>query len=335
MSALEDLLHESASEIAFVCVELAGNAAGGQVVSRAELARIAELLRPREIPFVLDATRILENALWVRHSEGNGEDLWSVARDLLGFADLVTASLTKDFGVHLGGILAVNDAELHSHLQDSISTGGSGLSPREHRLLARALADRAWIEESVVQRVSQVEALWQNLRDAGVPVADFPASDLASVRGGTHCVLLDTGQLPAVADGPQPIASLLAHLFAQTGIRAGTHSAGLPKPGALGRMIRLAIPLGLEEQDLQEITSRLVDLLRASSPIPPLELVHRPPGFFGEAKAVYAPLGKPKTPTPSAEDRTRSPAFLQASSPVRRESRAPIQNETGPIAIVG
>ncbi|MCB1034666.1 MAG: polyketide synthase dehydratase domain-containing protein, partial [Acidobacteria bacterium] len=317
LEALRRRLEEGAGEVAFVLIELAGNAAGGLPVSRQHLEAVAGLLKPQGIPLVLDATRVLENALLVEERDpGAAGDLWRTAGELLSPADILTASLTKDFGVNVGGLIGLNDTKLYQRLKDAVSTGGSGLNPRDHRILARAVSDRETVEELVRKRVEQVERLWRGLRLAGLPVAGAP---------GTHCVLLDSGRLPVLAGLEHPVPSLLAHLFRHAGIRAGAHSAGLAKNRGLNRMVRLAVPLGFSDTQLAEVIERLPALLDGRLPVEPLRLVDRPPGFFGESKAVYAPASGAvlQIPLDPPFPKGDAPAWPSGTLPVASGREAP------------
>ncbi|MEM7587478.1 MAG: SDR family NAD(P)-dependent oxidoreductase, partial [Acidobacteriota bacterium] len=296
---------------------------------------VRELLSPHGIPLVLDATRLLENALWVQRYEQTdraGGDLWETARQLASTADIITASLTKDFAVNVGGVIALSDDDLNARLRDAISTGGSGLNRRDLKLMARAVSDREEAADRVAQRVAQVARLSQRLRAGGLPVAG-PA--------GTHCVLLDSSLWPGL-QGEAAEASLVAHIFRQTGIRAARHSSGLRRDTPLGRMIRLAVPLGLGDQALEAIGDRLIRLWQSAQPVPALEVVRRPPGFFGETKTVYRSTSQSmsmSTATAISADREAvAPAVPElpgTSSTRRTEPRRQPRPEGEGIAIVG
>ena len=55
--------------VAFVRVEACLNMAGGQPFSLENLAGVRELTRAHGVPLILDATRISENALFVKDRE--------------------------------------------------------------------------------------------------------------------------------------------------------------------------------------------------------------------------------------------------------------------------
>ncbi|MFC9384612.1 beta-eliminating lyase-related protein, partial [Streptomyces sp. NPDC057020] len=95
LAGLAALLDEHGDAVSFVCLELSTNAAGGLPLSLAALRATARTLRERGVPLVLDATRVVDNALAV--AEAQDADLWRTVRDLLDTADAVTVSLSKNF----------------------------------------------------------------------------------------------------------------------------------------------------------------------------------------------------------------------------------------------
>ncbi len=341
LERLDEILAADGDQVAAVVVELANNATGGHAVSRANLEAVSARLRSRGIPLILDATRFAENALAVCRAEGRGDDeLLTVNAELLALADAVTASLTKDFGVNVGGLIALRDQAQYHQLRDAVTSGGSGLNTRDMQLIARAASDLAGMQGYALARVAQAEQLWQTLDRAGLPVAR-PA--------GGHCVLLDVTALPALAGYAWPAQSLLAHLFRETGVRASVHSAGMKRDTKLSRMIRLAVPVGLADADIAELGGRLANLLGdAKRTIPALEQVSKEPGLFGEAKAVYrqlpvaapAPKAVP-APTPQAAPAAVAPARPAAQPPLthqpspRHSEGAPHMSRSRDIAIIG
>ena len=111
LSALRAEIDAYAAEISYVCIELTDNAAGGGAVSLAHLREVKALLQTQRIPLVLDATRVLENALIVIEHDPEWRDasLWQVAEALLSHADAIVISLAKDFCINKGGLIATND----------------------------------------------------------------------------------------------------------------------------------------------------------------------------------------------------------------------------------
>src|SRR5207237_414079 len=123
---LRQLLQTDGDDVAMVCVELLNNAAGGSPVSLNQLERVKAAALEANVPLVLDSTRLLRNAVLIKRHEAGWEnlDIWDIARKLTGMADHVVSSLTKDFAITSGGLIATNDDQLaHRIGAQQLATG--------------------------------------------------------------------------------------------------------------------------------------------------------------------------------------------------------------------
>jgi 3-oxoacyl-(acyl-carrier-protein) synthase/pimeloyl-ACP methyl ester carboxylesterase/NAD(P)-dependent dehydrogenase (short-subunit alcohol dehydrogenase family)/acyl carrier protein len=239
----------------FVCVELCSNALGGYAASLTNLREVRAIAREHGLPLVLDASRLLENAAAIAAAEDGerGADLWDVARRVLQLADAATLSLSKDFGIAFGGLLATNDPALADHVLEDLAIRGQDVNLSGRTQIAAVLRDRAAVAEQVRRRMEAVRTLWRALADAGVPVVR------PEPQG--HCVLLDVAGMPRFAGLDRPVESCLAWIHRATGVRGGPHLAG--GPGAdLRTCIRLAVPVGLTAEDAATVAARLAALFR-------------------------------------------------------------------------
>ncbi|HEU5333226.1 MAG TPA: SDR family NAD(P)-dependent oxidoreductase [Actinocrinis sp.] len=262
--------------VSFICIELSCNAAGGYPVSLANLRAVRRLADEYRVPLVLDAARLLENAAFIESCERGqrSRDLWQIARELLTTAHTAIVSLPKDFGVTTGGLLATDDPALARAAADYIGGHGRDITLTGRKLALTALLDTESVTALVRERIAAVAAMWRILADAGLPVLDGPAA---------HCVLLDASRLPAVAGYQQPVMSLLAWIFAETGVRGGPHLADGP---ALAQAIRFAVPLGVTRERAAEAAHALAALLTGPGAAPdlvaagdtgsPISIVYRP-----------------------------------------------------------
>ncbi|PYS26322.1 MAG: hypothetical protein DMG11_20315 [Acidobacteria bacterium] len=118
--ALQAQVAQDPDAIACVCIEVSNNAAGGHPVSMQHLRDVKALLAAHSIPLVIDGTRVVENAQLLIEGEKEyaGKSLWAVVREIFSCADAVIGSLTKDFCVNKGGIIATNDVKLFKRLQE-------------------------------------------------------------------------------------------------------------------------------------------------------------------------------------------------------------------------
>jgi tryptophanase len=283
LTALQDQLARDPGAIACVCIEVCDNATGGGAVSLQHLRDVKALLEPHSIPLILDATRILENAQLVIENEPAhaGKTIWVVARELLACADVVVAGLTKDFCITKGGLICSNDELLMRKLQDLLEQEGGGLNVIEKKLIGLGLRNRKHIEGQVLRRMETVRSVWQALQRHDVPVS--------SPVGG-HCVLIDIKRLPEFQGLKKPVASFLAWMYLNAGIRAGAHSVGMQQAPVLQDQVRLAIPVGMPPEQVATLIDRLVALFGERKNIPELDLEGPAIASLGDIHTRYRVL---------------------------------------------
>jgi polyketide synthase PksN len=263
LAAVEERLREARGSIALVCVELSNNATGGCPISLAHLRALKSLLSGHAVPLVLDITRVVDNAqaLLDTDPELAGLSVWSVVQRLLSLADVAIGSLTKNFCVAKGGIVATRDPALAERMRQLLEQGGRGLDLVERKLIALALQDRALIESRVLRRMAQVQQLGHALQQLGLPV-------LLPIGG--HCVLIDTKQLPAFGAHEHPAACFLAWLYLHADVRAAAHSLGMHRQAGAEGVVRLALPVGMGQQQVDELVRRLQALFQSGGWLPRL-----------------------------------------------------------------
>ena len=323
LDALRALVSRRAADIAYVCIEVSDNASGGQPVTVEHLAQVREILAPHAIALVIDATRILENAQFLieRDPQHAGHSMWNVARAVLSHADAVIGSLAKDFSVNKGGLIATNNQQLMSKLQELVRQEGGGLNVVEKKLIGLALQQRAPIEAAVLRRMRAVESLWRTLKQAGIPVVG-PA--------GAHCVLIDVKQVPELACAAHPVPAFLAWLYLHCGIRAGAHSVGMQKDTAINGLVRLAIPVGLKAAQVEEIGLRLVRTFREKRLIPVLQLRGASTDAFGglhdnyDLLAWHGQEALPAPAAPPAQPACAAPVAAPVAKQVAAAATAPV-----------
>ena len=280
LEALQAELARDPHAISFVCIEVSDNAAGGCPVSMRHLKSVKSLLAGYSIPLVIDATRVVENARFLieQESEYADKSIWTVVREILSFADVAIGSLTKDFCVKHGGIVATNDPKLFSTLQSLLQSEGGGVDLIDAKMIALSLQNRKRIETKVARRMEEVRQVWQALSDRGVPVAR-PV--------GAHCVLIDVKRIAEFKGFEHPVASFLAWLYLNAGIRAGAHSVGMQKGTTINDMVRLAIPVGMQRGEVDELISRLVRMFDERADIPELMAENSGARTYGDVYARY------------------------------------------------
>ena len=247
-------------------VSLAGtvNMAGGQPVSMANVKAVRAMCQPLGIKVMLDATRMVENALFIQEREDGYADT-PIADILLEFCshtDGAWMSAKKDNLVNIGGWLAVNDQDTFEELRnlvvvfEGLHTYG-GMAGRDMEALALGIAE-AVQDDHVRSRVGQVRYLGELLTGWGIPIVQ-PI--------GGHAVFLDARAFyPQLAQDLFPPQTLAAELYLDSGIRSmerGIVSAGRdPKTGDHKRpkleLTRLTIPRRVYTQAHMDVVAESV-----------------------------------------------------------------------------
>jgi tyrosine phenol-lyase len=238
-----------ADRIPYVSAETNVNMAGGQPMSMENLRATWDLCRGHGILLMLDATRALENAWFIKQREPGYADrsIAEIVREICSYSDGATVSSKKDNLVNIGGFLALRDPSLAERARallvafEGLHTYG-GMSGRDMQALAVGIREMVETDDHVQARVGQVEYLGNRLVDAGIPIV-LPI--------GGHGVFLDARAILTHLDQERlPAQALTAALYLDSGVRGmerGIVSAGRdPETGENRRpsleLVRLAIP---------------------------------------------------------------------------------------------
>jgi acyl transferase domain-containing protein/enoyl-CoA hydratase/carnithine racemase/pimeloyl-ACP methyl ester carboxylesterase/NADP-dependent 3-hydroxy acid dehydrogenase YdfG/tryptophanase len=241
LAQLDALLEEHGADVAMCCIELAPNATGGVALGLDTLREAAGVARAHGVPMVFDATRALGNA-WAIERQ-TGAPFWTVVEESLSLATAVTISLSKEYGLDAGGLVATSDPALMRALEQRVRDRGHDFDRAGRQAIAAALADRRWLYDRVAERGERVQALASCLEALGVPVR----------AAGVHAVLVDARRL--YPDSRQPVASTLSWLYRHTGIKAAPHlNAGRADTRDT---VRLAVPVGMPAAEFDSLLAAL------------------------------------------------------------------------------
>ncbi|MCB0325226.1 MAG: tyrosine phenol-lyase [Bdellovibrionales bacterium] len=252
-----------AERIAYISIEGTVNMAGGQPISIENLRAVRAYCTQHRIPLMLDATRLVENAYFIRKQEPGWGDtsIAAIVKELCSLSDGCTVSAKKDGLVNIGGFLAVNDDLLAEKARalvvafEGLHTYG-GMAGRDMGALAVGI--RESLEYDYIRaRVEQVAYLGARLERFGVPVV---------VPYGGHAIYLDAKRiLPHLDQETFPAQRLAAELYLEAGIRTmerGIVSAGRAPDGSNYRpaleLVRLTIPRRVYTQSHLDVTSEAV-----------------------------------------------------------------------------
>jgi tyrosine phenol-lyase len=285
LDKLQRLIDEVGSDrIPYVSVETNVNMAGGQPLSMANLRATYELCRANDILVMLDATRAVENAWFIKQREAGYEDksIREILREICSYSDGATVSSKKDNLVNIGGFLALRDPDLARKARsllvafEGLHTYG-GMSGRDMEALAIGIEEMVATDDHVRARIGQVEYLGNDLIKSGVPI----------VRPvGGHGIFIDArAVLPHLSQDEFPAQALAAAIYLQSGVRGmerGIVSAG--RDGATGKhhypaleLVRLAIPRRVYTQAHMDVTCEaVVEVLDRSEQVGGLRFTYEP-----------------------------------------------------------
>ncbi len=228
---LEKLIAEKGAEnIAYICLAVTVNLAGGQPVSMANMREVRQLCDKHGIKVFYDATRCVENAYFIKEQEDGFADvsIKDIVHEMFSYADGCTMSGKKDCLVNIGGFLCMNDDDMFSAARELVVVyegmpSYGGLAGRDMEAMAIGLRE-AMQFEYIEHRVKQVRYLGEKLKAAGVPIVE-PV--------GGHAVFLDARRFcPHLTQDEFPAQSLAASIYMETGVRSmerGIISAGRNK----------------------------------------------------------------------------------------------------------
>jgi tyrosine phenol-lyase len=231
LQKLEDLIARvGAAKIPYVSVAATVNMAGGQPISMENLKLVRELTAKHGIRVILDATRAVENAFFIKTREAGyaGITIAEILKEMCSYTDGATMSGKKDLLVNIGGFLALNDYEVFEEARnmvvvyEGLHTYG-GLAGRDLEAMARGIEEAVQYDH-IKARIGQVEYVGEKLQSIGVPIV-LPI--------GGHAIFLDAKRFyPHIPQTEFPAQRLAAELYLDSGIRAmerGIVSAGRNK----------------------------------------------------------------------------------------------------------
>nr|2YHK_A Chain A, TYROSINE PHENOL-LYASE [Citrobacter freundii]2YHK_B Chain B, TYROSINE PHENOL-LYASE [Citrobacter freundii] len=228
LKKLQKLIDEKGAEnIAYICLAVTVNLAGGQPVSMANMRAVRELTEAHGIKVFYAATRCVENAYFIKEQEQGFENksIAEIVHEMFSYADGCTMSGKKDCLVNIGGFLCMNDDEMFSSAKELVVVyegmpSYGGLAGRDMEAMAIGLRE-AMQYEYIEHRVKQVRYLGDKLKAAGVPIVE-PV--------GGHAVFLDARRFcEHLTQDEFPAQSLAASIYVETGVRSmerGIISAG-------------------------------------------------------------------------------------------------------------
>jgi tyrosine phenol-lyase len=247
------------------------------------------------VPLILDATRIAENALFVKRREPGYADktLPSIIREITDLSAGAVFSSKKDHFVPIGGLLTLNDDAFAEHARELVVVYEGfphygGIAGHDMEALAQGIYEST-DERIVAHYVGQSAHLGGRLIEAGVPVV-LPL--------GAHAVFLDAKRfLPHLAQEQFPAQALAGTIYLEGAVRtmergivSGQHGHE-PYEGL--ELVRLTIPRRVYTGEHLEYTAEVVErVFRSGADVAGLRMTYEPESlrFF---QARFEPVGTP------------------------------------------
>ncbi|MCL2226864.1 MAG: tyrosine phenol-lyase [Oscillospiraceae bacterium] len=281
---LQALIDEhGADKIAYICVAITVNLAGGQPVSMQNLRETSELCKKHGIRVFMDATRCVENAYFIKEREPGYENktIQEIVLEEFSYADGCTMSGKKDCITNIGGFLCLNDEDLFTEAKELVVVfegmpSYGGMTGRDMEAMAIGIKESLQYEY-IEHRIMQIRYLGDRLVEAGVPIV-LPI--------GGHGVFLDATRfcehLPRKQFQAQTLA---AQLYIESGVRSmerGIVSGGRDKVTGLDHApkletVRLTVPRRVYTYAHMDIVAdACIDLYKNRKSIRGLKWVYEP-----------------------------------------------------------
>ena len=281
---LQKLIDEvGAEQIAYVCLAVTVNLAGGQPVSIANMKAVRAICDKYKIKLFYDTTRCVENAFFIKEREAGYVDksIADIVKEMHSFADGCTMSGKKDGITNIGGFLCLNDEELFVEARELVVVfegmpSYGGMTGRDMEAFAIGLRE-SMQEEYIEHRVKQVRYLGDKLLAAGVPIME---------PSGGHAIFLDAKRFcPHIPHEHFPAQAIAANLYLESGVRSmerGIVSAGRDKKTGKNHapkleLVRLTIPRRVYTYAHMDVVAKaVIELYKKRDQIRGLKFVYEP-----------------------------------------------------------
>ncbi len=296
IEAVQAVIKEhGADKVPFVRMEATTNLIGGQPFSLQNLRELKAMLVKHDIPLMLDASLISENAymIWKREKAAAGMSIAEIIREMMDLSDIVYLSARKSCAGR-GGMIITDRKDFFDGIAPMIPvyegflTYG-GMSSREIEGIAVGIEEMTDPEVAGAS-VEMIRFGVEKLRKNGIPVI---------TPGGGLGIHLDAKQfLPHIQWSGYPAGCLAAAMYIISGVRGmerGSISMDRDEKGAEVpsdlELLRLAVPRRVfSASHIEYMTDMAMWLFDNSKLVGSLKFVHEPPVlrfFMGK----LAPIG--------------------------------------------
>jgi len=284
LQKFKDLIKKvGAKKIPYVSIAGPVNMAGGQPFSISNLKQVKKIADKHGIKLWLDATRITENAYFVKERERGykSKSISDIILEICSYFDGIWVSAKKDLMVNIGGFLATRNKKVFEQARnmvvvyEGLHTYG-GLAGRDMEAMARGIEEMVNYD-NIHARVGQVEYCGTKLEEFGIPmVKPF----------GGHAIFLDAKRfLPHIKQDEFPAQTLAAEIYIDSGVRGmerGVVSAGRDKKTGKHHypkleLVRLTFPRRVYTQAHIDVTVESVaEVFSLRKSIKGLKMIYEP-----------------------------------------------------------
>ncbi len=219
LNKMQRIIDENGTDsVSVIIITVTCNNNGGQPVSMKNIREVNEFAKKYNIPVVIDAARLAENAYFIKQREAGFENktIREITREMFSYCETATMSSKKDGLVNIGGLIVTRNEDFFLHanqmaiVHEGFITYG-GLAGRDMDALAVGLMEVT--EETYLEyRTNQVKYLGDKLMERGI--------NIVKPTGG-HGVYVDgRAFFPHIPQHEFPSQRLVVALYQEAGIRA-------------------------------------------------------------------------------------------------------------------
>lgn len=250
------LIDRAAGRVRYVWIELACNALAGQPVALSTLRSIREVTQARGVLLVLATSRLLTNSLLLqrRDPQLSGVAVVDIAALTLSLADVCVGSLSKEYDLPHGGMIAARDPALVTELAAAAALDGALLPAHEWPQIGQAIGRRLGDTRPLERRADQSQRIRSALCAAGLP-------GVLELAG--HAVYIDAHSLRR--SGPSQLHAAeawSAHCFIEAGVRLAPAPTTPVQQTLQVALVRAAVPVDrYSNEELDQAAQRIVDAM--------------------------------------------------------------------------
>ncbi len=283
---LESLLRQD--NISLVVMVMTNNSGGGQPVDLDNLIEAYSIARRYNVPLIIDACRISENAYMVkkRNPKYSGWKVRDIVLESFKYCDGAFMSAKKDGLSNMGGFLAFKDPDKTIRAKELLILWEGfihygGLSGRDMESFAVGLME-SLDERYLEYRTGQVEYLTRRLKESGWDVMLPPGGHAAYIEVSNALSHIPKEQFPA--------QSLAVEIYREGAIRTVETGSLMFKGKNKFEFVRLALPRRMYTQShLDYIVETVGKIYERRNELKGYKIKYQPPylrHFLAELEPV-------------------------------------------------